>query len=347
MNNIYKKAIYFSLILFSFSLIFFLFFNIFSYKKEIDFIYKDFEDLNRAEYFLKKEKIEEQSREIILMAVGDIMLNRGVEYMVKKYGEGDYNFPFLKIKEDLDRADILFGNLESVISNKGEKVGSIYSFRAELEAIGGLNFAGFNIVSISNNHSFDYGRLALEDSMNILKENNINYVGGGFNKKEARKGVLIEVKGTKIAFLGYTGVGLENWQAKENISGINWIRENMKEDIIEAKEKSDLVVVSFHFGEEYKEIENDNQRYWSKFAIDNGADLILGHHPHVIQPIENYKEGIIFYSLGNFVFDQYFSKETMEGLLAEIVIEDKKIKEVIPKKFKINEFYQPYFENNL
>jgi len=287
---------------------------------------------------------------ITLMFVGDIMLDRGVEYMIKTAGKENWCWPFLKITDDLKQADVLFGNLESVISDKGKKVGSIYSFRADPKAIEGLIYARFDVLSIANNHIFDYGREAMEDSFLRLKQAGIDCVGGGFSEKEARSPVIKEVKSTnpstssgqaKIAFLAYTNLGSKHWQAKENQSGIVWLDEKITEDIKAAREKSDIVVVSMHFGEEYQLEPNLEQRYFARLAIDSGADLVIGHHPHVVQRIEKYKEGYIVYSLGNFVFDQGFSEETMRGLLLEVLIEDAKIKEVVPKEIRINRFFQP------
>jgi len=273
---------------------------------------------------------ESQDSTITIFAVGDIMLDRGVEYMVKKEGNGDFNFPFLKIADDLKKADILFGNLESIISDKGEKVGSIYSFRAEPGAIEGLIYAGFDVVSIANNHSLDYGSLAFKDSLLNLKNAGIEYVGAGAE-------VTKEIKKTKITFLAYTNKGSKNW-------GINWLDERIKEDIKEAKEKSDVVIVSFHWGEEYQPQPSQEQRYFAHLAIDSGADLVVGHHPHVIQPVEKYNDSWIAYSLGNFVFDQGFSEKTMKGLLLEVIIENKKIKEINHKEIKISPDFQPFLK---
>jgi len=286
----------------------------------------------------KKEKIT-------LIFVGDIMLNRGVKYSVKKYGKGDYKFPFLKIVDELKKADILFGNLESIISDKGKKVGSIYSFRADPEAIEGLKFAGFDILSVANNHIFDYGREAMEDSFKRLKEAKIDYLGGGFNEKEACSPIIKEIGKTKIAFLAFSNLGTPLWAASEKKSGICWLeKEKMERIINEIKKKADIVVVSFHYGEEYFSKPTQFQISISHSAIDSGANLVIGHHPHFVQPIEKYKSGWIAYSLGNFVFDQKFSKETMTGLMLKISIENSKIKKVIPIKIKINQFYQPEIE---
>jgi poly-gamma-glutamate synthesis protein (capsule biosynthesis protein) len=232
--------------------------------------------------------------------------------------------------------------LESVISDKGKKVGSVYSFRAKPEAIEGLKFAGFDILSVANNHIFDYGREAMEDSFKRLKEAKIDFVGGGFNEKEACSPIIKEIGKTKIAFLAFSNLGTPFWGANEKRSGICWLgKEKMEKIIKEIKKKVDIVVVSFHYGEEYFSKPTNFQIEISKAAIDAGADLIIGHHPHAIQPIEIYKRGYIAYSLGNFIFDQKFSKETMEGLTLKVLIENSKIKEIIPIKIKLNEFFQP------
>ena len=287
-----------------------------------------------------KERIS--SRPITLIFVGDIMLDRGVKYMIERYGNGDYKFPFFKIRDYLNQTDVLFGNLEGPISDKGQKVGSIYSFRNDPRTIEGLVFAGFDILSVANNHIFDYGREAMEDTFLRLKEVGIDYVGGGFNEEEAYLSIIKEINGTKIAFLAYTNLGTPYWSAKEEKSGISWLtEENLVTGIKKAKEEANLVIVSIHFGDEYKTSLTSEQRYFAHLAIDSGADLVIGHHPHIIQEIEKYKEGYIAYSLGNFVFDQGFSEETMKGLMLKVLIKDGKIKELVSVEVKINEFFQP------
>ncbi len=294
---------------------------------------------------IKPEFIETTSEPIRIILTGDIMLNRGVKYMIEKYGGGNFEFPFLKIADEFQKADVVFGNLEGPISDKGEKVGSIYSFRADPRAIDGLNFAGFNILSLANNHAFDYGREALEDTLEKLKTAGINHVGAGFNEEESYSPVIKEINGTKIGFLAYTDLGSPYWTATASSSGIAWLTEekleNIKEDIKLAKEKVDILIVSLHSGEEYAEAPAQFQIEFSKAAIDAGADLAVGHHPHVVQKPEIYNGKYIFYSLGNFIFDQAFSKETMEGQIVEILIENGKIKEVRLINTKINEFFQP------
>jgi len=289
-----------------------------------------------------------ENETITVILVGDIMLDRGVEYMVEKYGGGDFSFSFLKIANELNKADVVFGNLEGPISNKGTKVGSIYSFRNDPKTIEGLSYAGFNVISLANNHAFDYGREALEDTFLRLKTAGIDYVGAGFNEEEAYGGstpVIKEIEGTKIGFLAYTNLGPETWKATKINSGIAWISENdlekIKKDIENAKSQADILIISLHSGEEYSFEPTQFQVEFSQAFIDAGANLVVGHHPHVIQRDELYKNGYIFYSLGNFVFDQSFSEETMKGQIIKILIENGKIKEVVPINIKINDFFQP------
>lgn len=301
-----------------------------------------------SQEFVIANIIQEDDSTVTLLAVGDIMLDRGVEYMIDKYGSGDFRFPFFKSADGLDRADILFGNLETVISNKGNKVGSIYSFRSDLNAINGLKYAGFDILSLANNHMFDYQAIALEDTMIRLKQAGIEYVGAGFNAEEAFGLKIIEKKGVKVGFLAYTNMGSSFWRARKNHgTGMAWINQDsfpdLANNIAQAKTQVDILVVSFHGGTEYSHIPNSFQKLFAKTCILAGADLILGHHPHVIQPLQKYKNGWVVYSLGNFVFDQGFSVDTMQGLLLEVIIKNKKITQVITRGIKMNNLFQPEF----
>ena len=289
-----------------------------------------------------------EEKPIIIILVGDIMLNRGVKYKIEKEGNSNFKFPFLKILSELNEADILFGNLEGPISERGKKVGSIYSFRNDPKVIEGLTFAGFDVLSLANNHAFDYGREAFEDTLKRLKEAGIEYLGAGFNEKEAYSPIIKEVNGTKIAFLAYTNLGSPYWKAtgiSSGIARIDWENlEEIKKDIENVKSQVDILIVSLHSGEEYQKTPTQFQIEFSRMAVEAGADLVVGHHPHVVQPIEKYKEGYIAYSLGNFVFDQSFSEETMRGQILKVLIENGKIKTVIPIRIKINNFFQPEIE---
>lgn len=136
----------------------------FTFSEEVIFI--------NEEEIKVEDVVEQRPQKHTFLFTGDIMLDRGVKYMIKKHGE-DYTFPFLKMKEVFDGADILFGNLESMISDKGRDVGGKYSFRANPEAVEGLVYAGFDVVTLANNHAFDWGREAFDDTMKRLQDNNI------------------------------------------------------------------------------------------------------------------------------------------------------------------------------
>ncbi len=299
-----------------------------------------FEDVKEKP--LEEKVPPQEEKTYTLLFTGDIMLNRGVKYMTEKHGE-DYTFPFLNIADTLQGADLLFGNLESMISDRGRKIGSIYSFRAEPEAVEGLVFAGFDVVSLANNHAFDYDREAFKQTMEILREKEIAYTGGGFDKKEAHSPSVSLLKdGTRVGFLGYTEFLYPYAFAEESRSGITvFSEENMKRDIEEAKRDIDFLVVTFHYGDEYRKEPNERQQFISRKAIDYGADIVIGHHPHVTQPVEEYKGKYIAYSLGNFVFDQYFSEETMRGFMLEVEIKNFEVVGAKKIHYKLNEFYQP------
>ena len=281
------------------------------------------------------------TNEITLIFVGDIMLSRAVGDIMERTGSWEY--PFLNMAEFLRSADITFGNLEGPISSGGTKIGSIYSFRADPKVIEGLQYAGFDVLSIANNHILDYGRDALIDTIQILEANGIEPIGGGLNHKLAHEPVVKTVDGVKIAYLAYTPLIPATLDSKEAAPAIAFLDlATAVADIRAAKAASDIVVVSVHWGDEYESASNEYQKQMGRALIDAGASLIVGHHPHVVQEIENYNGGFIAYSLGNFVFDQNFSKETMEGIVLQATVRKNKITEAKPIRIKINSSFQPY-----
>lgn len=282
-----------------------------------------------------------ENKKTTLFFVGDMMLTRGVEASVKKNFEGDFNRLFENIPE-IKGADILFGNLEGDVSDKGNNVGSKYSFRMNPEVLPAIKNAGFDIVSFANNHVGDWNVAAFKDTLARLKENGILKIGAGINEEDTISPTVIEKNGTKFGFLGFTDVG-PNWlQAKKDTAGILLASNpNLGEIIKNAKTKCDVLIVSFHWGEEYKLIHNSRQEKLAHSAIDNGADLIIGHHPHVMEDIEEYKNKTIVYSLGNFIFDQYFSKDTMEGMLFSATFEGKDLVKINDKVITLSKQFQP------
>jgi gamma-polyglutamate biosynthesis protein CapA len=276
-----------------------------------------------------------------LFFVGDIMLDRSVKSSVIKNFNGDYNELFANL-DGLKYADILFGNLEGDISNVGNNVGSKYSFRMDPQVLPAIKDAGFDVVSFANNHVGDWNMKAFKDTLSRLQDIGILKTGAGMTKAEAEMPTIIEKNGTKFGFIGFSDVGPDWLAAKDNIPGILLASDpNLPEIIKNAKANCDVLIVSFHWGIEYKTIHNKRQEFLAHTAIDNGADMVIGHHPHVIEDIETYNNHPIVYSLGNFIFDQYFSKDTMHGMLFEAIFSGNKLKETTQKIIALNKFYQP------
>ncbi|MCK5490501.1 MAG: CapA family protein [Candidatus Pacebacteria bacterium] len=271
-----------------------------------------------------KVLVNETEQEIKMIAVGDIMLSRGVEG--KMIANEDYRYPFLKTADITKNADIVFGNLETVIVTGRRIQDNEMVFKTDPKAAEGLNFAGFNVLSLANNHIMNFGKDDLESTIKILDENNISHIGAGVGNDEIYKYVVKEVNETKFAFLAFTYNSDQRKTGTGDVYGVaNMDVEKMKVAVQEASKVADIVIVSMHAGIEYQISPSLFQENFSRNAIDAGADLVIGHHPHVVQTVEVYQDKYIIYSLGNFVFDQMWSNETRLGAIAEIIFQDKKI----------------------
>jgi poly-gamma-glutamate synthesis protein (capsule biosynthesis protein) len=290
-----------------------------------------------------KEEIVEPviPKETTLIFVGDMMLTRGVETSVKKNFNGDYNKLFENIPE-IKNADILFGNLEGPVSLVGNNVGSKYSFRMNPSIIPAIKNAGFDIVSFANNHVGDWNVNAFKDTLARLASEDILKTGAGVDKTEVETPTIIEKNGIKFGFLGFSDVGPAWMVAKENTPGILLASDpKMPEIIQKAKAMSDVLIISIHWGDEYKTVHNARQEKIAKILIDNGADMVIGHHPHVIEDIGEYNGKPIVYSLGNFIFDQSFSTNTMRGMLFLVTFNDKDLKSFKKLNITLNKKFQP------
>lgn len=275
-------------------------------------------------FFVHTRRIHDRaarsSEPIRIVFVGDIMMDRGVRTNVHRHGNNDYGTLFEHTAYLYD-SDIAFGNLEGPVGTGGRRAGSKFSFRMDTASLTALRNAGFDIVSFANNHVGDYSRDAFMESLRHLQENNILYTGAGETYAQASAPTISTVRGTRVGFLGVSDVG-PNWLvATERTPGILLASDPRLSEIIAiAKSQTDILIVSFHWGMEYSPA-NARQEKLAHSAIDAGADIVLGHHPHVMQKVETYKNKPIFYSLGNFIFDQYFSLQTMRGMVAEVSID--------------------------
>ncbi|MFA6076898.1 MAG: CapA family protein [Candidatus Paceibacterota bacterium] len=289
---------------------------------------------------------------LTLTFVGDIMLDRGVKKSVIKNLDGDYKKLFESV-EILKDSDITFANLEGPVSDKGKDRHNLYSFRMEPIVVESLKDAGIDIVSVANNHVGDWGRDAYVDNLTQLTDGEILYTGGGIDSFEAEQPTIIEKYGIKIGFLGFSDVGPNDMKAEIDEAGLLLAHNPYFDEIIQnASKQVDYLIVSFHFGDEYKPKHNARQEYLAHRAVDAGAKIVIGHHPHVIQDTEIYKNshclaethcegGFIAYSLGNFIFDQSWSEPTMQGMLLEIKLNKDGSMTAKKDTFKLNKFFQP------
>lgn len=281
-----------------------------------------------------------RASEATMVFVGDIMLSRGIGKIMVE--QNNWLYPFEHVRGYLQKADLVFGNLEGPISGRGRNQGSIYSFNADPYVVQGLVDANISVLSVANNHIFDYGHDAFLDTLAVLRLSKIDAVGGGVNFEDAHRPVVRDVKGTRVAFLGYTNLLPRLLGEKNSVPATSYLDEEiMKHDIETAKTLADIVVISFHWGDEYHTKHNDWQERIAHEAIDAGASLVVGHHPHVVQEVEEYHGGYIAYSLGNFVFDQNFSEDTGKGLILEVTVNDKKINGIKTTGVLFNSSFQP------
>jgi poly-gamma-glutamate capsule biosynthesis protein CapA/YwtB (metallophosphatase superfamily) len=277
-------------------------------------------------------------REQKLLFVGDIMLSRTVNARMKALG--DWTYPFEKIAPTLRSADLAFGNLECPVSDTGSNQHHLYSFRADPKALAGLTFAGFKVLSVANNHTFDWGRPALADTLARLHAAGIRPVGAGSNDLEAHYPVLVNLRGVRLAFLAYVNVPPREATAGTDQPGVAWlVPERALADIRFARSLADVVIVSVHWGVEYICRPERRQVEMAHQMIDAGADLVVGGHPHVVQPLEEYHGHWIAYSLGNFIFDQN-DPPTHHGLMLEVALSGKQIASVCPVPITIDRSLQ-------
>ena len=272
---------------------------------------------------------------ITIVAVGDIMLSRHVGAKIEQ--AKNPNLPFEDVRELLDEADITFGNLECPLSDSNIPIREGLIFRCLTNDFDGVINSGFDVLSAANNHSMDQGIKGLEFTIDYLKSKNILPVGTTPSislphEGEMKEGV-IERNGAKFGFLSYSYSAFNDGKNSTHPQIATLDIEKLKFDILNLKSRgADIIVVSMHAGTEYTRRPNQTQINFAHAAIDAGADVVIGHHPHWRQTIEVYQGKPIFYSLGNFVFDQMWSQETREGLIVRLAIRDRRLEraELIP-----------------
>jgi len=270
---------------------------------------------------------------VSLWLAGDIMLDRNVAKKTRDVGANNYDFPFLQLGSSTEHYDFRIANLEGPVTNNRSIVSPTnLSFTFSPNYLDSLAYY-FDVVDLANNHTHNFGRDGLEQTHDYLDQSGIKYFGDPYNTTSSMS-LIIEKDDIKIGLVGFSqliGYGFEDF-----ITEIKNLRSQV-----------DYLIAFPHWGIEYNNTNpGKTQKTQAYRIIDAGADIIIGTHPHVIQPIEIYNNKFIFYSLGNFVFDQYFSPETMQGLTVDLNLNKKEGKivstlELLPIKLNID--YQPYF----
>jgi len=294
--------------------------------------------------------------EIRIMAVGDIMLGMAyprsiaqVENIPNKLKEDSNTLIDKKVQNLFEKADVVFGNLECVISEGFDEnyEKSLMDFpnliMAPPEAVNFLD-NNFSHLNIANNHILDHGIDKAKETVDFLENSKVNYVGKPtFWERNFSK---TSIKGKKIGLMGFSlyvpdrtsGKNLSEYRTTKEFSGLDdeipekrKLKENIVEEIKERKTEVDFLVISLHWGVPQTIFPSNNQIEFGRKLIDEGADLVLGHGPHIFQPVEIYKEKVIAYSLGNFIFDMWSEKNLKSGILDLRITEDNNLKvEVIP-----------------
>ncbi|HEX9069097.1 MAG TPA: CapA family protein [Ktedonobacterales bacterium] len=254
-----------------------------------------------------------------LLAAGDIMLGGRGKRPIGLYGA---DYPFAAVRPLLRRSPIVLGNLEGPLARKAEKVDRTYSYRVRPTLATALMRAGVNVVTLANNHLMDCGHAGMLETLAALDSARVAAIGAGRNAMEAHRPVILQSGPWRIGLLGY--YWNKRTAATTSLPGSAMdSNEELEADIGALRSQVDRVVVTFHWGIPYAREPLDTDRAKARFAIDCGADAIIGHHPHVVQPFEVYRERPIIYSVGNFTFGSGNSRA--EGLLAGVRFEPARV----------------------
>ncbi|HJW81294.1 MAG TPA: CapA family protein [Acidiferrobacterales bacterium] len=278
-----------------------------------------------------------------VIAVGDIMLDGTARPVLQANG---YDYAFAEVRRFFKGAHIVIGNLEGPLTTRGApEQDKTYVFRSPPDKVGqALRNAGFTAVSLANNHTLDFGADGLASTIEALDAVGIAHIGAGPNLKGARKPVILEAAGTRVALLAYSLTLPEHFYAEANKPGTAFGHEaHVRADVAAARNQADVVLVSFHWGQEGKTTLREYQTRLGRVAIDAGAAAVFGHHPHILQGIEHYKGGVILYSLGNFTFGSY-SQQAQVSAVAELTFDGPRVAALRLYPINVNNFeveFQP------
>lgn len=268
--------------------------------------------------------------------VGDMMLGRSI---TNKGSKNNYKNMFSGVSDLWKDSDYVAGNLECVLLDNPsdyEKNDKEIHINAETKTANVLKENGFTLINLANNHLADFKAKGVVNTIDTLDKVGLKHVGAGKNITEAAEYDIQEINGVKIATIGVSDIIPKDFAARDSKAGILTTKTlKYYQAVKDASEKADLVIANIHWGVEYGITETETQQQLAKNLINWGVDVVIGSHPHVLQPIEKYGDGIIFYSMGNFVFDQGWSRTKDSMVLNYYVDKDGNCSfEVVPVRIK-------------
>lgn len=250
-----------------------------------------------------------------LVFLGDVAPGRSMEAQLARYGPA---YPWTGLGTLIRSADLAVANLESVLATQGNPLNKSYLIRAHPRWGQTLVEAGFDLVTLANNHALDFGPAALDGTLATLQALGIATVGAGSSAEAAHRPATFTLNGVRVAVLGYAA---SRWNGSVDVpttDRVAWAEPGIVgADVRAVRKRADLVVVLLHAGTEYAPSPSPDQEAVARAAVDAGADLVVGHHPHVTQTIERYRQGLIVYSLGDALFD-IPRRAAMEGHLLRV-----------------------------
>jgi poly-gamma-glutamate synthesis protein (capsule biosynthesis protein) len=255
-----------------------------------------------------------QQRPVTLAAVGDINLADTPGQQIAANGPA---WPWTNVGPTLKAADLTFGNLECVTSAQGTAVPKQYNFRGNPNSLGAVHaVGGLNILNLANNHTGDFGPAAMLDTIRFVGAHHMLAVGAGANAQAASAPVVVERLGLRIAVVGFSDIGPASFAATPSTPGTNWASVGgVQGDVAAARRVADIVIASFHWGIERQFTETDRQRQLAQAAFDAGASIVIGGHPHVLEPVVTHGTQLVAYSMGNFVFGAHSPGTSTTGIL--------------------------------
>ncbi len=264
--------------------------------------------------------IAPESSKITITMVGDALIHSPIYKSVKSGNTFDFSSIFTEVESEFENSDLLYYNAETIIG--GEELG--YSgyprFNTPKEFAEEMIHLGFNLVSRANNHTLDKGETGLLNSCNFWNKHGEVLTNGSACTQDERDNIKIyEKKGIRYSLLSYT-ISTNGLVPKEDYYVNIYSDDIVKEDILKIKNDTDIIMVAMHWGNEYRSVPNDEQKRIAKYLSSLGVNIIIGTHPHVIEPIEWIGNTLVIYSLGNFLSSQSYENDYARriGLIANI-----------------------------